>query len=36
MPTGWGAYSFWQYTDSPIDQNVWNGSLDRLRYFAKN
>ena len=36
LPSGWGTYSFWQYSDSPIDQNVWNGSLDRLRYFAKN
>lgn len=34
LPTGWNVYSFWQYSDSPIDQNVWNGSLDRLRYFA--
>lgn len=35
LPTGWDYYSFWQYTDSPIDQDVWNGPLWRLQSFAK-
>lgn len=35
-PTGWSTYSFWQYSDTPIDQNVWNGTLDRLKYFASH
>lgn len=34
LPAGWGTYSFWQYTETPIDQNVWHGTLDRLKYFA--
>jgi GH25 family lysozyme M1 (1,4-beta-N-acetylmuramidase) len=37
LPAGWGTYSFWQYADSgplPGDQNVWNGTLDRLRVLA--
>lgn len=35
-PAGWSTHSFWQYTDTPIDQNVWNGTLDRLKYFASH
>lgn len=35
LPAGWSTYTFWQYTDSPIDQNVFNGSLDRLKVLAK-
>lgn len=35
LPSGWSIYTFWQYTDSPIDQNVFNGSLDRLKVLAK-
>ena len=34
LPTGWSYYTFWQYSDTPIDQNVFNGSLDRLRALA--
>lgn len=34
MPGGWGFYTFWQYTDSPIDQDVFNGSYDRLKKLA--
>lgn len=30
MPGGWPFYTFWQYTDSPIDQDRFNGSYDRL------
>ncbi|MFF5174667.1 lysozyme [Micromonospora sp. NPDC000089] len=39
LPAGWGTYSFWQYADAgtyPGDQNVWNGTLDRLRVLACN
>ncbi|WP_435199900.1 lysozyme [Janibacter sp. GS2] len=35
LPTGWGTHTFWQYTDTPIDQNVFNGSLSRLRVLAQ-
>ena len=35
-PAGWSTYSFWQYSTTPVDQNVWNGTLTRLRYFAKH
>ena len=34
-----GPYSFWQWASSgtfPGDQNVWNGTLDRLRVLACN
>lgn len=34
LPTGWGAHTFWQYTDNPIDQNVFNGTIERLEVFA--
>ncbi len=34
LPSGWGWHTFWQYTDSPIDQNVFNGSYERLQVFA--
>ncbi|MCO1618785.1 lysozyme [Micromonospora tulbaghiae] len=39
LPAGWSTYSFWQWSSSgvfPGDQNVWNGSLDRLRVLACN
>jgi GH25 family lysozyme M1 (1,4-beta-N-acetylmuramidase) len=36
LPSGWTVWSFWQYSSSPIDQNRWNGSLDRLRALANN
>jgi GH25 family lysozyme M1 (1,4-beta-N-acetylmuramidase) len=36
LPSGWTVWSFWQYSSSPIDQNRWNGSLDRLRVLANN
>lgn len=36
LPSGWGTYTFWQYTDKPIDQNVFNGSMERLRILAKS
>lgn len=37
LPAGWPVYSFWQWASSgvfPGDQNVWNGSLDRLKVLA--
>lgn len=36
LPSGWSVWSFWQYSSSPIDQNRWNGSLERLRVLANN
>jgi len=39
LPAGWSTYSIWQWADHgtfPGDQNVWNGSLDRLRVLACN
>lgn len=36
LPHGWSVWSFWQYSSSPIDQNSWNGSIDRLRVLANN
>lgn len=34
LPTGWVYRTFWQYTDSPIDQDSFNGSLSRLKALA--
>jgi GH25 family lysozyme M1 (1,4-beta-N-acetylmuramidase) len=34
LPAGYRYYSFWQYTSSPIDTNVWNGDLAGLRRMA--
>ncbi|EHR53649.1 lysozyme M1 (1,4-beta-N-acetylmuramidase) [Saccharomonospora marina XMU15] len=34
LPHGWNYHTFWQYTSSPIDQNSFNGSYDRLRVLA--
>nr|WP_130344283.1 lysozyme [Herbihabitans rhizosphaerae] len=36
LPIGWGTYTVWQYSSSPIDQNSFNGSYDRLQVFATN
>ncbi|MCW3840998.1 lysozyme [Micromonospora yasonensis] len=39
LPAGWPTYSFWQWASSgtfPGDQNVWNGTLDRLKVLACN
>lgn len=35
LPPGWNTHTFWQYTDTPIDQNVFNGPYYRLYWFAK-
>jgi lysozyme len=34
LPCCWGFYTFWQFSSTPIDQNVFNGALDRLQVFA--
>lgn len=34
LPSGWGYHTFWQYTDSPLDQDYFNGDLSRLRALA--
>lgn len=36
LPAGWGTYSVWQYSSSPIDQDVFNGSATQLHAFATN
>jgi GH25 family lysozyme M1 (1,4-beta-N-acetylmuramidase) len=39
LPTGWGFYTFWQFADHgtfPGDQDVFNGSADRLLALADN
>ncbi|MFS8204560.1 lysozyme [Streptomyces sp. CWNU-52B] len=38
LPSGWGHWTFWQYDNSgalPGDQNLFNGSLSRLKSFAR-
>ncbi|NNM44479.1 lysozyme [Knoellia sp. DB2414S] len=34
LPAGWGYYTIWQYTDSPIDQDYFNGDLTRVKAMA--
>jgi GH25 family lysozyme M1 (1,4-beta-N-acetylmuramidase) len=39
LPYGWSFYSFWQWDDAgtfPGDQDVWNGTLARLKVMACN
>jgi GH25 family lysozyme M1 (1,4-beta-N-acetylmuramidase) len=36
LPVGWSVYTVWQYSSTPIDQNSFNGSYDRLVVFARN
>ncbi|GAB2978811.1 lysozyme [Amycolatopsis acidiphila] len=36
LPYNWGTYTFWQYSSSPIDQDTFNGSIDRLVVLATN
>lgn len=44
VPAGWGTYTFWQWSDSgsvggipaTVDQDVFNGSADRLLALANN
>ena len=30
LPAGWGVHTFWQYSSSPIDQDLFNGDQSRL------
>ena len=34
LPGGWPYYTMWQYTDSPIDHDLFNGDLSRVRALA--
>ena len=34
LPKGWKAATFWQYTSSPIDQDVFGNRMKRLRVLA--
>lgn len=34
LPSGWATYTMWQYSTTPLDQDVFQGSLDELRAFA--
>jgi lysozyme len=36
LPNAWGVYTVWQYSSSPIDQNTFNGDINRLVVFATN
>jgi lysozyme len=35
LPQGWEVQTIWQYSSTPIDQNSFNGSLDRLEALAR-
>ncbi|MFB9906318.1 lysozyme [Allokutzneria oryzae] len=35
LPHAWGFYTIWQYSESPIDQNSFNGAYDRLQALAR-
>jgi GH25 family lysozyme M1 (1,4-beta-N-acetylmuramidase) len=35
LPAGWGVRTVWQYTDTPLDKDRFNGALDRLQAFAR-
>lgn len=38
LPAGWSSWTFWQYDNRgslPGDQNLFNGSVDRLERFAR-
>ncbi|GAB3287786.1 lysozyme [Parasphingorhabdus pacifica] len=34
LPYNWSVHTFWQYSSSPIDQNLFNGAYDRLQALA--
>lgn len=34
LPPNWSVHTFWQYTDSPLDTNQFNGAYDRLEALA--
>jgi GH25 family lysozyme M1 (1,4-beta-N-acetylmuramidase) len=35
LPAGWAYFTFWQYTDSPLDQDYFDGDLTGLRALAR-
>ncbi|MPY77935.1 MAG: lysozyme [Actinophytocola sp.] len=35
LPAGWDTHTFWQYSNDPIDQNVFNGTRKQLEAIAK-
>ena len=35
LPGGWGFHTIWQHTDSPLDQDIFNGALSRLQALAR-
>lgn len=34
LPAGWGYWTVWQYTSSPLDRDWFNGAYDRLQALA--
>jgi GH25 family lysozyme M1 (1,4-beta-N-acetylmuramidase) len=34
-PGGWRNYTFWQYTDTPLDQNYFKGPYERLQKLTR-
>jgi GH25 family lysozyme M1 (1,4-beta-N-acetylmuramidase) len=34
LPPGWKRHTFWQYTDTPLDQNYFSGSYAELKQLA--
>lgn len=34
LPAGWSYYTFWQYSDNPVDQDYFNGDLAGLQRLA--
>lgn len=34
LPGGWGFYTVWQHTDTPLDEDLFNGALTRLKALA--
>lgn len=35
LPAGWTYYTVWQYTDTPLDRDYFNGSYTRLQALAR-
>lgn len=35
LPHGWGFWTFWQHSSTPIDKNLFNGAYNRLQALAK-
>ncbi len=35
LPGGWANHTFWQFTDEPIDQDQFPGTIEQLRTFAQ-